>query len=117
MTVEEVETRTQSLKQKRIKSAEETFTTKPTEKNSAGNSGFVNQLINKIIDKIQITIKNIHICYEDNISDPDHPCSVGITLKELSVLSDNNKTQEPKEISNVINKVQRLRNYTFLDNY
>lgn len=71
------------------------------------NDGFINQLTTKIVDNLQFTMKNIHIRYEDNISDPGHPFAAGITLKELSALSTDDNW-EPKFISEhtaTINKV------------
>jgi vacuolar protein sorting-associated protein 13A/C len=65
-------------------------------------------------------MKNIHIRYEDKISDPGHPFAAGITLKELSALSTDD-TWKPMFISeptNTINKVKISRclsNNTFID--
>ncbi|CAJ0872932.1 13832_t:CDS:10, partial [Entrophospora sp. SA101] len=36
---------------------------------------------------LQISINNIHIRYEDKLSDPEHPFSIGLTLSEFSALS------------------------------
>ncbi|KAI9141282.1 hypothetical protein BKA69DRAFT_1124929 [Paraphysoderma sedebokerense] len=50
-------------------------------------ASFTTQLVTKIIDNLQISINNIHIRYEDKISNPQHPFSVGITLAEFSAVS------------------------------
>lgn len=34
------------------------------------NQSFVNSLVTKVVDNLQISIKNIHIRYEDRLSDP-----------------------------------------------
>ncbi|KAG9243121.1 hypothetical protein BJ878DRAFT_543588 [Calycina marina] len=51
------------------------------------NESFTTALINKIIANLQITVKNIHIRYEDSISDEGHPFSVGVMLEEFSAHS------------------------------
>jgi vacuolar protein sorting-associated protein 13A/C len=38
--------------------------------NSAESQGFVSSLLGKLLNNIQVTIKNVHIRYEDNISVP-----------------------------------------------
>ncbi|KAG8880371.1 hypothetical protein FRB97_000908 [Tulasnella sp. 331] len=50
----------------------------------AQNQGFVQALLGTILNNLQITIKNIHIRYEDNMSVPGHPFAVGITLAEFT---------------------------------
>lgn len=55
---------------------------------SGKNASFMQSLMNKVIDNLQITIKNIHIRYEDkDCLFSKYPCSLGITLKELSAVS------------------------------
>ena len=34
---------------------------------------FTSSLVTAIVDNVQITVKNIHVRYEDSISDPGHP--------------------------------------------
>lgn len=78
-----------------------------SEQNDNGGDGYLSQIVNKVIDNVQFTMRNIHIRYEDHISDPGHPFSVGITLKELSALSTDDEWT-PKFISEptkTINKV------------
>lgn len=54
----------------------------------------MDRLITKVVDNIQLTIKNIHIRYEDRISiGSDSPFSLGFTLKELSVNTTNKEWQ------------------------
>jgi vacuolar protein sorting-associated protein 13A/C len=36
---------------------------------------------------VQISVKNVHIRYEDALSDPGHPFAAGLTLQELSAVS------------------------------
>jgi len=51
------------------------------------NKGFTESLITKVIDNLQITVKNIHVRYEDSISNTGHPFSLGLTLDEFSAKS------------------------------
>jgi hypothetical protein len=84
--------------------------------NNKGGEGFISQLTTKVIDNLQFTMKNIHIRYEDNISDPGHAFAAGITLKELSALSTDDKWV-PKfisEPSNAINKVLNIKLFFFV---
>lgn len=48
---------------------------------------FVEKLITNIIKNIQLTIKNIHIRYEDTTTNPQSPFSLGVTLSDLIVES------------------------------
>lgn len=48
------------------------------------NQGILQALQAAVLNNVQITIKNIHIRYEDNMSVPGHPFSAGITLAEFS---------------------------------
>ncbi|TGO33442.1 hypothetical protein BHYA_0246g00100 [Botrytis hyacinthi] len=51
------------------------------------NQSFTDSLVTKIIDNLQITVKNIHVRYEDSISAPGHPFALGLTLQEFSAIS------------------------------
>ena len=51
------------------------------------SQSFVESLTNAIVDNLQVSIKGIHIRYEDSISAPGHPFALGLTLKEFSAVS------------------------------
>lgn len=51
------------------------------------SQSFVESLTNAIVDNLQVSIKAIHIRYEDSISTPGHPFALGLTLKEFSAVS------------------------------
>ncbi|ODQ63120.1 hypothetical protein NADFUDRAFT_80833 [Nadsonia fulvescens var. elongata DSM 6958] len=59
------------------------------------NQSFTESLVNKIVDNVQITIKNIHVRYEDSVEvfNEKHPFSIGLTLQELSAVSTNSDWQ------------------------
>uniref|UniRef100_H3C3Y7 Vacuolar protein sorting 13 homolog A n=1 Tax=Tetraodon nigroviridis TaxID=99883 RepID=H3C3Y7_TETNG len=46
---------------------------------------FVEKLVTQIIKNLQVQISNIHVRYEDNVTNPDSPLSIGVSLKNLSL--------------------------------
>ncbi|GMM46069.1 membrane morphogenesis protein [Pichia kluyveri] len=86
--------------------------------NNKSQSTFTESLISKIIDNLQITIKNIHIRYEDFDCYTKLPYSFGITLDELSAVStdENWVTNFIENISNMSRKLMLLKSLTiYLD--
>lgn len=87
---EEEDRRKQRLKMEKLDSAELL-----KERNQEGlspeeqqkNQSFTSSLVTKIVDNVQVTVKNIHIRYEDSISAPGHPFALGMTLEEFSATS------------------------------
>jgi vacuolar protein sorting-associated protein 13A/C len=87
---DEEEKRAVAVKLEKLESAELL-----KERNSEGmskeeqqkNQSFVSSFTTAIVDNLQVSIKNIHIRYEDAIASPEHPFAVGITLKEMSAVS------------------------------
>ncbi|KAL9556691.1 hypothetical protein MBANPS3_001742 [Mucor bainieri] len=121
VTVEEEEERAQELKRRRLSTAEmlespEAQQADQKKEASKGSDGFISQLTNKIVDNLQFTMKNIHIRYEDKISDPGHPFAAGITLKELSALS-TDEEWVPKFISEPTNTINKLATLESLSVY
>ena len=76
--------------------------------------GFMDKLTDTILNNIQVSIKGIHIRYEDKMTNPEHPFACGIMLKGLSAETTNNQwqpvqvdgdaTEVNKVISNLCNK-------------
>ncbi|KAJ8102210.1 hypothetical protein POJ06DRAFT_300095 [Lipomyces tetrasporus] len=86
----EEERRKQMLKLERLEDAELLLQAQPstmTAEEQKKNQSFTESLVTKIIDNLQITVKNIHFRYEDTISAPGHPFALGITLAEFSAVS------------------------------
>ncbi len=48
---------------------------------------FTESVTTAIVDNLQVSIKNIHIRYEDAIATPGHPFALGVTLQEFSAVS------------------------------
>ncbi|TID30882.1 hypothetical protein CANINC_000530 [Pichia inconspicua] len=78
------------------------------------NQSFTDSLISKIIDNLQITIKNIHIRYEDFDCYTKSPYSFGITLEELSAVStDENWIQNfIEQVTTMSRKLMLLKSLT-----
>ncbi|TFY80723.1 hypothetical protein EWM64_g3289 [Hericium alpestre] len=85
---EEEERRVQAAKQERLQNAELLHVqSEDVGEDGPQQQGLLESLIAKIVNNLQITIKNIHIRYEDKLSVPDHPFAAGITLAGFSAVS------------------------------
>lgn len=75
------------------------------------NQSFTDSLVSKIIDNLQITIKNIHVRYEDFACYTKSPYSLGITLEELSAVSTNENWVENfiEQVSTMSRKLMLLK--------
>ena len=51
------------------------------------SQSFTESITTAIVDNLQVSIKNIHIRYEDSIATPGHPFALGLTLQEFSAVS------------------------------
>lgn len=74
------------------------------------SQSFTESLTTAIIDNLQVSIKRIHIRYEDSMSAPGHPFALGLTLQEFSAVS-TDKDWVPSMIqssSGTTNKLVRL---------
>ncbi|PFH54473.1 hypothetical protein AMATHDRAFT_72271 [Amanita thiersii Skay4041] len=111
---EEEEERAQAAKAERLANAELLHLRSQTEASSEDSSqpqGLWQSLMAKIINNIQITIRNIHIRYEDNISVPNHPFAAGLTLTEFTAASVNDKWRPAfiESTAGAIHKLAKLR--------
>jgi len=87
---EEEEKRAHAVKMEKLDSAEllkERNTEGMSKEEQQKNQTFTAALTTTIIDNVQISVKNVHIRYEDALSDPGHPFAAGLTLQELSAVS------------------------------
>jgi vacuolar protein sorting-associated protein 13A/C len=92
-------------------------------KDSKAEDGYWFKKIIKVIDNVQVTVKNIHIRYEDELTIKDKPFSMGFTLKELSANTTNDKWQveffDRLKVSNrnkSINKALNISGFAFYIN-
>lgn len=87
---EEEEKRAHALKIEKLESAEllkERNTEGMSPEEQQKNQSFTQSLVTAIVDNLQVTIKNVHVRYEDSIATPGHPFALGVTLKEMSAVS------------------------------
>ncbi|KAI0596932.1 vacuolar protein sorting-associated protein 13 [Biscogniauxia sp. FL1348] len=87
---EEEERRKQRIKMEKLDSAElikERSQEGLSQEEQKRSQSFTESLVTKIVDNLQVTVKNIHIRYEDSISAPGHPFALGVTLEEFSAVS------------------------------
>jgi vacuolar protein sorting-associated protein 13A/C len=87
---EEERRRTQAVKMEKLESAEllkERNTEGLSQEEQQKNQSFTESLVTAIIDNLQVSVKNIHLRYEDSIAAPGHPFALGFTLKEFSAVS------------------------------
>ena len=87
---EEERKRAQAVKMEKLESAEllkERNTEGLSQEEQQKNQSFTESLVTAIIDNLQVSVKNIHLRYEDSIAAPGHPFALGFTLKEFSAVS------------------------------
>ncbi|KAB2579544.1 putative vacuolar protein sorting-associated protein vps13 protein [Lasiodiplodia theobromae] len=87
---DEQDRRAHAVKMEKLDSAEmlkERNTEGMSQEEQQKNQSFTASLVTAIVDNVQVSVKNVHIRYEDSLSDPGHPFALGITLDELSAVS------------------------------
>lgn len=86
----EEENRRVAVKLEKLESAEllkERNTEAMSPEEQQKSQSFTQSFVTAIVDNLQVSIKNVHIRYEDSISSPGQPFAVGLTLKEMSAVS------------------------------
>lgn len=107
---EEEERRRQAIKIEKLDSAEMLKDRTPdgmSPEEQQKNQSFTDSLVTKIVDNLQISVKNIHIRYEDSISTPGHPFALGVTLEEFSAISTDGEWK-PTYIQNTTGSTHKL---------
>ena len=108
---EQEDERCQAVKQQKLAQAELLSAgMADTKEDSEKTESFISSLVTRIVDNVQVTVRNVHIRYEDCLSDPLHPFTMGITLAELSAVS-TDENWEPTFVHNSslgIHKLARL---------
>lgn len=107
MTTEELAEREHEAKMRKLENAELMMQHIEDDAiENAKNDTFANQLITRILNNLQFSIKNIHIRYEDNVS-TQHRFAAGITLNELSAITtDENWT--PNTMGEAVNTIFKV---------
>uniref|UniRef100_A0A671TE89 Vacuolar protein sorting 13 homolog A n=1 Tax=Sinocyclocheilus anshuiensis TaxID=1608454 RepID=A0A671TE89_9TELE len=82
---EKEERQLQEARQRELQRIEETKQ-KAAEKGAAEKQDtFVEKLVTQVIKNLQVKISNIHVRYEDDVTNPDAPLSFGVSLQNLSL--------------------------------
>ncbi|KAI6133067.1 vacuolar protein sorting-associated protein 13 [Pisolithus croceorrhizus] len=115
---EEEEERLQAAKQERLRNAELLHVKSQTDAIPADKSSqsLWDSLTAKIVNNLQVTVKNIHVRYEDKMSVPGHLLSAGATLASFSVRSVDEKW-EPAFIQSTAGAIHKLANLSSLAVY
>ncbi|XVF38939.1 hypothetical protein REPUB_Repub20aG0145800 [Reevesia pubescens] len=71
-----------------------------------GNS-WLGSLIATIIGNLKISISNVHIRYEDWISNPGHPFASGVTLAKLAAVTMDEQGNETFDTSGALDKLRK----------
>ncbi|KAG7450519.1 vacuolar protein sorting-associated protein 13 [Guyanagaster necrorhizus] len=116
---EEEEERMQAAKAERLQNAELLHMRGQAETSSDSspqNQGLWQSLMAKVINNLQVTVKNIHIRYEDKLSVPGHPFAAGLTLAGFEAVSVNEEWQ-PSFIESTAGAIHKLANLQSLAVY
>lgn len=108
----EEEVRAQAAKAERLENAELLHMKGQTEaSDSPQQQGLVASLIAKIINNVQVTVKNIHVRYEDNVSVPGRPFAAGLTLAGFTAVSTNDNWEAAfiESTAGAIHKLAQLQ--------
>ncbi|XP_059386006.1 intermembrane lipid transfer protein VPS13C isoform X3 [Carassius carassius] len=102
----------QEAKQKELQRIEETLqlVARRERHQEEKKDTFAEKLATQVIKNLQVKITSIHIRYEDDVSDPQRPFAIGMTLSELSLQTadENWKPCILNEAAKIIYKLGRL---------
>ncbi|XP_015249617.1 PREDICTED: vacuolar protein sorting-associated protein 13A isoform X2 [Cyprinodon variegatus] len=90
---EKEEKQLQEARQRELQRIEETKLKAAEQENPTleKQDTFMEKLVTQVIKNVQVKISNIHVRYEDDITNPNCPLSFGVSLKNLSLqTADNN---------------------------
>uniref|UniRef100_A0A2P2MA96 Uncharacterized protein LOC8261314 n=1 Tax=Rhizophora mucronata TaxID=61149 RepID=A0A2P2MA96_RHIMU len=71
-----------------------------------GNS-WLGSLIATVIGNLKISISNLHVRYEDSISNPGHPFSCGVTLARLAAVTMDEQGNETFDTSGALDRLRK----------
>ncbi|KAI0689598.1 N-terminal region of Chorein, a TM vesicle-mediated sorter-domain-containing protein [Cytidiella melzeri] len=72
--------------------------------------GLFHALIANLIDNLEVSVKNVHVRYEDNVSVPNHLFSVGATLAGFTATPANGQwlSEQTDDLAGEVHKLVRL---------
>lgn len=82
----------------------------------------IDKMVTKILDNLEISIKNIYIRYEDNFSAANHGQGkfvIGLLLKEFSTFTTGAdwKSKFMSENEDITRKLAKIKNFTIFMDY
>ncbi|KAJ1403039.1 Vacuolar protein sorting-associated protein 13, N-terminal domain [Sesbania bispinosa] len=75
--------------------------------NSSSGNSWLSSLISTIIGNLKISISNVHIRYEDSVSNPGHPFSSGVTLAKLAAVTMDEQGNETFDTSGALDRLRK----------
>jgi vacuolar protein sorting-associated protein 13A/C len=75
--------------------------------NQAGGSSWLGNLISTVIGNLKISITNVHIRYEDSVSNPGNSFGCGVTLAKLAAVTMDEKGNETFDTSGALDKLRK----------
>lgn len=105
------EQRLQKSKQERLETSELFLASVDNQlADDAQQESFTTQLVTKIVDNLQVTIKNIHVRFEDATSNKQRLFSIGIILQSLTAVSTDENWNETFIVNpqDAVNKLIQL---------
>ncbi|KZT30580.1 vacuolar protein sorting-associated protein 13 [Neolentinus lepideus HHB14362 ss-1] len=106
----EEEDRAQAAKMERLENAELLHVrgqTDVSQRDGQQSQGLIASLIAKVVNNLQVTVKNIHVRYEDKMSVEGHPFAAGLTLAGFSAVS-TNENWEAAFIESAVGAIHKL---------
>ncbi|XP_042405096.1 vacuolar protein sorting-associated protein 13C-like [Zingiber officinale] len=74
---------------------------------ATGGNSWLGSLISTIIGNLKVSISNVHIRYEDTISNPGHPFCTGFTLSKLAAVTMDEEGNETFDTSGALDKLRK----------
>ncbi|KAI3834068.1 hypothetical protein MKX03_035864 [Papaver bracteatum] len=75
--------------------------------NPPGGNSWLGSLIATIIGNLKISITNVHVRYEDTVSNPGHPFSSGVTLAKLAAVTMDEQGNETFDTSGALDRLRK----------
>ncbi|XP_048240040.1 vacuolar protein sorting-associated protein 13A-like isoform X2 [Haliotis rufescens] len=98
-----------AIKRQKLEALEKSALDEVVEKTEE-EPGFYEKLATHFVSRIQVSVRNIHIRYEDTVTNVDHPFACGLMLKQIAMQSTDARWEPLKgdTTSNMLHKLLRL---------
>lgn len=74
----------------------------------AEDDGFLMKLVISAVKNIQISVTNVHICYEDSSTNPTGCFQIGVSFSKLILQTDSARKSDS---DNIIHKIAKLKGF------